>query len=160
MATRDDVYRKFGEASEAAQLLETELGTLLVMHKCIEASLLEYPDSEKATGIYKQITRKTLGQLIRSIGTTVDSIGSLEELLKNALAARNRLAHNYFLQHNLRINSDDGRDVMLLDLETIHNDLLNAYKAAMLLSGYDLDKIVAGSNMIRLPTGHLPIPYT
>ena len=27
MPTLDDVYRKFGEASEAAQLLETELGT-------------------------------------------------------------------------------------------------------------------------------------
>ena len=30
MPTLDDVYRKFGEASEAAQLLETELGTMLL----------------------------------------------------------------------------------------------------------------------------------
>ena len=29
MAMLDEVYRKFGEAFEAAQLLETELGTLL-----------------------------------------------------------------------------------------------------------------------------------
>jgi hypothetical protein len=27
----DDVYRKFGETAEAAQLLETELGTLLFL---------------------------------------------------------------------------------------------------------------------------------
>lgn len=26
----DDIYRKFGEAAEAAQLLETELGNMLV----------------------------------------------------------------------------------------------------------------------------------
>jgi hypothetical protein len=30
MPTLDDVYRKFGEVSEAAQLLETELGTALL----------------------------------------------------------------------------------------------------------------------------------
>jgi hypothetical protein len=28
--TPDDFYRKFGEASEAAQLLETDLGTMLL----------------------------------------------------------------------------------------------------------------------------------
>jgi hypothetical protein len=29
MPTLDDVFRKFGETAEAAQLLETELGNLL-----------------------------------------------------------------------------------------------------------------------------------
>ena len=31
MPTLDDVYRKFGETAEAAQLLETELGTALMV---------------------------------------------------------------------------------------------------------------------------------
>ena len=53
MPTLDDVYRKFGEASETAQLLETELGTLLLAHKCIDAGLLENPDPNRATAIYK-----------------------------------------------------------------------------------------------------------
>jgi hypothetical protein len=30
MPTLDDIYRKFGEVSEAAQLVETELGTMLL----------------------------------------------------------------------------------------------------------------------------------
>ena len=33
MPTLDEVYRKFGEASEAAQLVETDLGNLFLMHK-------------------------------------------------------------------------------------------------------------------------------
>jgi hypothetical protein len=31
MLTLDDVYSKFGEAAEAAQLLETELGNMLLL---------------------------------------------------------------------------------------------------------------------------------
>ena len=61
MPTLDDVYRKFGEASEAAQLLETELGTLLLVHKCTDAGLLENPDPSRATPIYDQISKQTLG---------------------------------------------------------------------------------------------------
>ena len=40
LRTLDDVYRKFGEASEAAQLLETELGTLLLWEQAIADDLL------------------------------------------------------------------------------------------------------------------------
>lgn len=158
MPTLNDVYRKFGEVSEAAQLLETELGTMLLEHQCIDAGLLEHPSSEKATAIYTLINKQTLGQLIRSLGAIDDSIDDLEGLLINALTSRNRLTHSFCLQHNLRRNSDDGRAVMLRDLEGIHDDLWEAYKAVMHLSGVDLDALSDDPNDARLPTGHLPIP--
>ena len=160
MATIDDVYRKFGEAFEAAQLLETELGTLLLMHKSIDAGLLEHSNPNRATAIYKQINKQTLGQLIRSLDSTGYSIADLEQLFSDALASRNRLTHSFYLQHNFRRNSDDGRDVMLRDLEAIHEDLLEAYKAVLLLSGIDLEKLVAeqrGGDSAQ-PIGRLPIP--
>ena len=157
MPSLDEVYRKFGEASEAAQLLETELGTLLLTHKCIDAGLLEHSNPNRASAIYKQINKETLGQLIRSLGPIRDSIEDLEQLLSDALASRNRLAHSFYLQHNFRRNSDDGRDVMLRDLQAIHEDLLEAYKAVLLLSGVDLEKLVREFGDSPLPTGHLPI---
>ena len=157
MPTLDEVYRKFGEASEAAQLLETELGTLMLEHKCIDAGLLEHPNSKRATAIYREINKQTLGQLIRSLGPIADSIENLEQLLSNAVASRNRLTHSFYLQHNFRRNSDDGREVMLRDLETIHENLLEAYTAVMFLSGCDLEKLVAELGDSPLPTGHLPL---
>jgi len=157
MPTVDDVYRKFGETSQAAQLLETELGTMLLMVGCIEADVLENPDSERATEIYKQINRHTLGQMIKKLGHKTTSIAHLEDLLAEALRARNRLAHSFYLRHNLRRNSDDGREAMMKDLESIHEKLLKAYKAVMLLSGVDLDKLVAEHGDAPLPSGHLPI---
>ena len=157
MPTLDDVYRKFGEAAEAAQLLETELGNLLLPHECIEADLLQNPDPDRATAIYDRINRKTLGQLIRSLGAAVDPVADLEQILSDALAARNRLTHSFYLRHNFRRNSDDGRDVMLRDLDTLHRSLLKAYKALLLLSGVDLDQLVAEETDAAQPAGHLPV---
>ena len=157
MPTLDEVYRKFGEVSEAAQLLETELGTLLLTHKCIDAGLLERPSSERATAIYTHINKQTLGQLIRSFGTIGHSIEDLEQRLLDALASRNRLTHTFYLRHNFRRNSDDGREVMLRDLEAMHDDFLEAYKAVSLISGVDMDALVDEFGHLPLPTGHLPI---
>ena len=157
MASLDEVYRKFGEVCEAAQLLETELGTLLLTHKCIDGGLLEDPNALRATAIYDRINKQTLGALVRSLGSIGDSIADLEELLSDAVASRNRLTHSFYLQHNFRRNSDNGRDVMLCDLEAIHEELLEAYKAVLLLSGVDLEKLVAEPGEIPLPTGHLLI---
>lgn len=157
MATLDEVYRKFGEAFEAAQLLETELGTLLLEHKCIDAGLLENSDPVSATAIYDQINKRTLGQLIRSFGSIGDSIGNLEQVLDDALASRNRMAHSFYLRHNFRRNSDEGRDVMLRDLEMIHENILEAYKAVLLLSGVDIEKFAVELPDLPLPAGHLPI---
>ncbi|WNO10500.1 hypothetical protein [Teredinibacter sp. KSP-S5-2] len=141
MTTLDDVYRKFGEVSEAAQLLETELGTILIEASAIEAGLIKSPDPEKATEIYKKIDRNTLGQLIKKLGKKTEDIGCVEELLNMALATRNRLAHSFYMQHNLRRNSVDGRKVMIDDLEGMHDQLLDAYKALMLTQGIDLEKL-------------------
>ena len=157
MATLDDVYRKYGEASEAAQLLETQLGNLLLSQECIEAGLLEDPDLDRATAIHKRVTKQTLGRLIQSVGTITESNVDLPGLLRDALTSRNRLAHSFFLQHNFRRNSARGRETMLRDLEVIHNTLLEAYDAALLLSGVDIEKLVAEHGDRQLPTGHLPI---
>lgn len=153
MPSLDDVYRKFGEASEAAQLLETELGNILLVVGAVDKNLIEQPDEKTATALYKSINRQTLGQLLKSLKNSSESVDHLEEKLARALKARNRLAHSFYRQHNFRRNSEDGRAKMLKDLEQIHNDLIDAYKTVMLLSGVDLDKMV----LDQLPTGHVPI---
>lgn len=157
MPSLDDVYRKFGETSEAAQLLETELGTMLLMIGCTEADLFENLDSEKATAIYKQINRHTLGEMIRKLSHKTTSITHLGDLLTEALAVRNRLAHSFYLRHNLRRNSDESRAVMMKDLEAMHDKLVEAYKAIMLFSGVDLNKVVSENSNAPQPSGHLPI---
>lgn len=153
MATLGDVYRKFGEVSEAAQLLETELGNIVLMVGLVESDLLVKPDKKLASAIFQKVNRQTLGQLLNSASSSVESVAQLEELLIRARDERNRLSHSFYRLHNFRRNSEEGRAVMLADLESIHDTLLEAYKTVLLLSGINLDAVTAQN----LPTRHVPI---
>ena len=143
MPTLDDVYRKFGEAAEAAQLLETELGTMLLIECATEANLIAVPNPVLATELYNTINRHTLGQLLNRLHKSTQTLDELAALLSNALRERNRLSHSFYRHHNFRRNSEEGRIIMLQDLEALHGTLLSAYKAVMLLSGVDLDALAA-----------------
>jgi len=157
--TLDDVYRKFGEVSEAAQLVETELGTVLLFFGAVDAGLITPTlevDGKGATELMERINRQTLGQLIRNAKRHTEALDKLEPLLSTALEERNRLSHHFYRQHNFRRNSDEGRSLMLDDLESIHTTLNNAFKALSLLSGIDLDALVEAGVELA-PTRHVPI---
>jgi hypothetical protein len=114
--------------------------------------LIENPVPGRAAGHLDKINRYTLGQLLKGIKST-QSVDAIEQLLLTALEARNRLQHSFYRQHNLRRNSDEGLIIMLEDLHSIHDKLLDAYKALLLLSGMDLDNL----DIDFLPTTHVPI---
>jgi hypothetical protein len=151
--TLNDVYLKFGFASEAAQLLETELGNMLLMIGAVDADLVENPDPSRAGELFTFVNRQTLGQLLKSLGRSTDALSELEELLQRALKERNRLSHSFYREHNFRRNSEEGRALMMADLESVHETILDAYKEVMRLSGVDLDATV----LENLPTGYVPI---
>lgn len=153
MPSLDDVYRKFGETAEAAQLIETELGTVLLAARCIEEGLLENKNPARATDILGSVNRHTLGQLLGNLNNHTQSLDALEGVLSKALQQRNRLFHSFYRTHNFRRNSDEGRALMLEDLEVIHSALLEAYKAILRLGGIDLDRMTD----VALPKRHLPI---
>lgn len=145
MPTLDDVYRKFGEVSEAAQLVETDLGTMLLFFDVVEEGLITPTlevDGKGATAVLERINRQTLGQLLKNAKRHTDALDQLEPLLSHALSERNRLAHSFYRQHNFRKNSEAGRAIMMQDLEEIHETILTAMKELTLLSGIDLDALV------------------
>ncbi len=154
MPTLDDVYCKFGFAAEAAQLLETELGTILLSHRCLDAGLIGSNDSRLGSAILESVNRHTLGQLLKSLNNHTQSLDRLSDLLATALKGRNRLFHSFYREHNFRRSSEEGRTIMLQDLNGIHSALFDAYKAVLLLNGIDLDALSGTSS---LPTGRLPI---
>jgi hypothetical protein len=145
MPSIDDVYRKFGEVSEVAQLVETELGTMLLFFGVVDEGLitptLEVIDRKRATELLGRINRQTLGQLVKNTKRHTDALDQLDPLLSAALEERNRLSHHFYRQHNLCRFSDAGRSLMLDDLQSIHDTLIKAYKALNLLSGIDLDAV-------------------
>src|SRR3974377_1646555 len=106
MPTLDDVYRKFGEVAEAAQLLETELGNMLLFAHCVDEQLIENKDPSRAADILASVNRCTLGQLLKNLNNRTQSLDALEAVLSTALQERNRLFHSFYREHNFRRNSD------------------------------------------------------
>ncbi len=151
MPTLDDVYTKFGQVSEAAQLLETELGNFLLVARGLEQDLIVDPRPEEAALLLGKIERTTLGQILGQL-KDFPEFSHLEEHLTIALADRNKLAHSFYRHHNFRRNSDEGRTLMLADLDSMHERILNTYVEVVKLSGIDLTKLD-----IPLPTKHVPI---
>lgn len=153
MPSLDDVYRKFGEAAEAAQLLETEIGSLLIEDEASRRQWYEEPDPVAARAAMARINRSTLGQLLKGLDAAEISLDAASDVVLHALKERNRLSHSFFRQHNYRRNSESGREVMLKDLSSIHESVFRAYRLALRASGVDLDTI----GEILLPTDHLPL---
>ena len=102
MPTLDDVYWKFGFAAEAAQILETEIGNVLLEHGIVEENLVNEPKPSRAADLYRQIDKHTLGQLITKLKAKNQLIANLEDALAKALDERNRLFHAFYRQHNFR----------------------------------------------------------
>ncbi|MDP3230083.1 MAG: hypothetical protein Q8N13_19210 [Acidovorax sp.] len=152
MPTLIDVYAKFGFAAEAAQLLETELGNLLLSEAIGLHGFRKTQNKALAKKILGEIDRKTLGQLIQALKKNQPD-EKLQELLALALSERNRLNHSFYRQHNLRRNSEEGRMLMLADLEVIHERILTAYAAASQLADIE----TAEEALLQAQSGHLPL---
>jgi hypothetical protein len=153
MVTVNDVYRKFGEVAESAQLLETELGTLYLEVQADEHDLFRGTKGDLARRLLDGINKNTLGQLLRELQQKAGFTADLNLLLAQALTERNRLSHSFFRDHNFRRFSEEGCLAMIADLEAIHRTILDAYKAVMLLSEIDLEHPARG----EFPTSHVRI---
>ena len=130
MANRHELYAKYGIAAEAAQLFETELGTLLLGLRGLDEGWHIIPDVEVAREVLQEIDRSTLGRLLRSLRRHVKIKSDLEEVFSSALEARNRLMHGFFERHNFRIQAVEGRRKMIADLDALHGALFAAWRAA------------------------------
>ncbi|MFQ1700870.1 hypothetical protein ACJ5NV_09765 [Loktanella agnita] len=130
MATRDELYAKFGITAEAAQLFETELGTLLLSVSAIENGWHVKPDRVNARKALDQIEAHTLGRLLGVLKDKVSFDEHLAERFASALKARNRLNHGFYERHNFKIQTDEGRDAMIADLEELHEELFQVWRIA------------------------------
>lgn len=130
MATREELYAKFGVTAEAAQLFETELGTLLLAISALENGWHLTPDPVKARKTLDQIEAHTLGRLLGVLREKVAFDEGLGERFASALKSRNRLNHGFYERHNFKIQTDEGRDAMIADLGELHEELFQAWQVA------------------------------
>lgn len=88
------------------------------------------PDGERAGAALREIDQKTLGRLIRDLRPYINLDEATETRFSSALNARNRLIHGFYERHNFKIQTDEGRDKMMADLEGLHEELFQAWRIA------------------------------
>ena len=142
MATRDELYAKFGITAEAAQLFETELGTLLLCARGLESGWHVVPDGESGRDLLRDIGKSTLGGLLSKLRRHVEFDDSLSTRFASALSARNRLNHGFYERHNFKIQTDDGRDEMVADLEALHDEFFVAWQLVSAMTSLASDVIM------------------
>jgi hypothetical protein len=153
MPSLDSLYAKFGITAEAGQLLETELGTLLIADAIKLHGLDKVRNKVLAKKILEDIDRKTLGQLIQTLRKHRTVPPEFEAELEIALSERNRLNHSFYLEHNLRKLSEEGRQVMIADLKVIHERIHKAYQTARSFTHIE----ISADALEKAQTGHLPL---
>ncbi len=149
MATRDELYAKFGITAEAAQLFETELGSLLLCARGLEHGWHHEADPDEARKLLDHIDRSTLGQLLGTLKNCVSLDDGLVDRFASALKARNRLFHRFYETHNFKIQTDDGRDAMVSDLDALHSELFNAWQLASKMTALATEFLLEARRKLR-----------
>lgn len=130
MATRDELYAKFGITAEAAQLFETSLGTVVLCAKGFNEGWHMTPDGDAATKALQDIDGSTLGRLLGKFRDELRIEPTIADQFSRALKVRNRLFHGFYERHNFKIQTAEGRDDMIADLEEMHEELFRAWRVA------------------------------
>ncbi|MEO0410489.1 MAG: hypothetical protein AAF221_01445 [Pseudomonadota bacterium] len=130
MAERHEMYAKYGIAAEAAQLFETELGTLLLCLQALGEGWHLRPDGVASRQFLNTIDRSTLGKLLNNLKRHIEIEGDVDKSFSAALQSRNNLMHGFFERHNFGIQTKEGSKVMIAELDELHDTLFSAWQTA------------------------------
>jgi hypothetical protein len=108
------VFACYGSAMQHGQLLEEELGTLLIIYSKISDNALTLRELEAE---YSELRRKTLGTLLSRLRKHIAiHDDSVRTLLDGALETRNFLAHHFFLVRREMLSTETNRFALLGEL--------------------------------------------
>ena len=124
---RKEIFAWFGAAAYAANCLEVELISLILLTARLKGSLLTVDNHYALDALLR---RKTLGILIQEVKKHITLGEGFEETLGEALEKRNYLAHHFFYKHSTDLLSPEGCGKMLDELKKLHNSFKEADQVA------------------------------
>ena len=118
--SRDVLYKTAGEALHVGQVLEINVRSLIIiLNRQTDADI----DADK---IFLAEDKKTLGRLIEKLRLLAKSCSDTEVALSTALAARNYIAHDFFIRHNDAFTCDNAMEQALATLKEREKEILIA----------------------------------
>ena len=111
-----EVYTWFGLAMFHAQGLERQLAIVLTTKYVPDPTRVSITAFDN---ILERLFSRTLGQLLKEVGTLTKLSEDEEERLQKALGKRNWLAHHYFWEWSVDFLSGPGRTSMIKELQEL-----------------------------------------
>src|SRR5438034_1310074 len=113
-----EVYAQYGLAMYQAQCVERCIAMLL--------SLMQAHPRTTTRAVYSELIDRlfasTIGTLVHQIAVSAGTAPDLHTRLKDALAKRNWLAHNYFWDRAGHFPTERGRQKMIAELQSIASE--------------------------------------
>jgi hypothetical protein len=109
-----EIYARYGLAMYAAQVLEEGASSLIVVHEMTHGNMRVV---EEVGERFEELWTKTLGALIRQVGVHQLVTADQSIVLRDALKARNRLAHHFFREEAESFVTPGGKRKMLDQLD-------------------------------------------
>jgi len=118
--SRDLIYKTAGEALHAGQVLEINVRSLIsILNRHASAEI-------DADAIVLSEDRRTLGRLIEKLRPLAQFCADAEAALSAALAARNYVAHEFFIRHNDAFSREEAMQEALASLHAREKEILVA----------------------------------
>lgn len=123
------LYFEFGRTAEMAQVMEVEAGNLALSFVSLAFDPSKITDEQRRffKAIIDDVNSRTFGNLLKQIRKIGSVSEDIEKIINEALEKRNYLVHKFFRNHNLQINSEEGRKEMRTELEEIYKSLSRAH---------------------------------
>ncbi len=123
------LYFEFGRTAEMAQVMEIEAGNFALAFVSLAFDPEKITDDERRyfSAIIDDVNSRTFGNLLKQIRKIGSISEGIETTINDALEKRNHLIHGFFRSHNFRINSEEGRKEMRVELEKIYESLSRAH---------------------------------
>ena len=118
--SRDLIYKTAGEAVHVGQVLEINVRSLIsILNKYASAEI-------DADAIVLSEDKRTLGRLIEKLRPLAQFCSETEAALSTALAARNYVAHEFFIRHNDAFSNAEAMQEALASLHAREREILIA----------------------------------
>ena len=116
-----EVFAWFGACMYHGQVLEVGLVSLLT---ALETAKSKAPTRATFDALQAKYEQKTLGALIGKLSSHAILSSNLAEALKHATTKRNHLAHHYFREHVLELQTNSGCRRLVEELQTLCQDFI------------------------------------
>lgn len=118
--SRELIYKKAGEALHVGQVLDINVRSLIsILNRHASADI-------DADAIVLSEDKRSLGRLIEKLRPLAQFCSDTEAALSAALAARNYVAHEFFIRHNEAFSSGEVMQEALACLHAREKEILIA----------------------------------